>query len=276
MKNKLPIVLFTLSTIILNAGDFSVPSAFKYQTINNSGIATEFISDEYTTKLYADYSETMNAQSPHVGIVVTLDEEYRGILNIQSTYTDHNLTAAIYKGNELIAFSDIVLIDGNKVIDVSSDKDNDALLDYKEAKINLDINSNDSDNDGYLDSEEIGDIDNPRDSDGDEIIDALDLDSDNDGMSDSDEKKYGFNPISNDASNDNDGDGVNNITEIKAGTDPTDKNDYPKTDMTNQEKALFTILLNSNTQLDNEANDVTINIPAIFMLEALNREETEQ
>lgn len=272
MKNKLPIVLFTLSTIILNAGDFSVPSAFKYQTINNSGIATEFISDEYTTKLYADYSETMNAQSPHVGIVVTLDEEYRGILNIQSTYIDHNLTAAIYKGNELIAFSDIVLIDGNKVIDVSSDKDNDALLDYKEAKINLDINSNDSDNDGYLDSEEIGDIDNPRDSDGDEIIDALDLDSDNDGMSDSDEKKYGFNPISNDASNDNDGDGVNNITEIKAGTDPTDKNDYPKTDMTNQEKALFTILLNSNTQLDNEANDVTINIPAIFMLEALKED----
>jgi len=272
MKRVSLITLFIISTIVTNAGDFLISPAFKYQTINNSGSPVEVTSGEYIGRLYSDYDETMNAQASHIGIVIKLDGIDRGMMQIQATYINNNIVAGIYQGDELIAFSDSVFIEGNTIIELSSDRDKDGLLDYKEAKINLKTDSNDSDNDGYLDNEEIGDIDNPRDSDNDHIIDALDLDSDNDGMSDKDEKKYGFNPIDNsDASIDSDGDGMSNINEIEAGTNPKDENDYPKSNMSNQEKALFTILLNRSNQLNKDNNDIIINVPALFMIEALKK-----
>jgi len=85
---------------------------------------------------------------------------------------------------------------------VSADSDGDGISDDREKELGLNPNLKDSDEDGILDSVEIGDINSPIDTDGDGIIDALDLDSDNDGYSDKDE--------------------------VKAGTNPKDKNDYPK------------------------------------------------
>ena len=112
--------------------------------------------------------------------------------------------------------------------DSTNDTDSDGILDVRELELSLDLNKADSDGDGYLDNEEIGDINHPRDTDGDGTIDALDTDSDNDGISDADELKYGFNPLDpSDATQDADGDGVSNIDEIKAGTDPKDKNSKP-------------------------------------------------
>jgi hypothetical protein len=108
-----------------------------------------------------------------------------------------------------------------------TDTDNDGITDETETKLGLNPNNSDSDGDGISDLEEVGDINNPTDTDKDGMIDALDSDSDNDGISDEDEVKYGLNPKdSSDASQDSDGDGVSNIDEIKAGTDPRDASSY--------------------------------------------------
>ena len=120
----------------------------------------------------------------------------------------------------------------SKGITQDKDSDSDSISDAKEKALGLDPTKADSDGDGYLDSEEIGDINHPRDTDGDGIIDALDADSDNDGISDAKEHQYGLNPLINDANQDSDGDGVSNIDEINAGTNPTDKNSIPKNSLT--------------------------------------------
>ncbi len=64
------------------------------------------------------------------------------------------------------------------------DADGDGLLNQIEAQFGLSTNLADSDGDGIPDGTEFGDGDLPVDTDGDGIIDALDLDSDNDGALD--------------------------------------------------------------------------------------------
>ena len=59
------------------------------------------------------------------------------------------------------------------------------------------------------------------DRDGDGIPDAEDLDNDNDGMPDAWEIAHGLNPLVNDAAGDLDGDGISNLAEYLAGSDPT-------------------------------------------------------
>ncbi len=66
------------------------------------------------------------------------------------------------------------------------------------------------------------------DSDGDGIKDVVDNDNDNDGIPDDWEIQHGLNPLANsDANGDLDGDGVSNLEEYKAGTNPTDPNSKP-------------------------------------------------
>lgn len=67
------------------------------------------------------------------------------------------------------------------------DADMDTLPDTWEAQNGLRTDSADSDNDTISDADEVGSISNPRDSDGDQTIDALDDDSDNDSLLDIDE-----------------------------------------------------------------------------------------
>ena len=90
-------------------------------------------------------------------------------------------------------------------------------------------------------------VGNAPDYDGDGKNDIIDLDDDNDGVSDAEE--------------------------IKAGTNPKDKNDYPSKGMSKEEKALFTIMMNRSKQLNKE-NPVSefipqINIPTILMIKAM-------
>ncbi|HHC11487.1 MAG TPA: hypothetical protein ENK79_02495 [Campylobacterales bacterium] len=106
----------------------------------------------------------------------------------------------------------------------------------------------DRDNDGIPDN-----VEGSIDTDGDSIPNYLDIDSDNDGVSDKDE--------------------------MELGTNPTDKNDYPQTEMTQKEKALFMILLNRSIQLnrDNVENRSShIHVPTLLMIEALKQQEKEQ
>lgn len=92
-----------------------------------------------------------------------------------------------------------------KEICISNDIDNDGIPNSED---------DDDDNDGMLDSVEIGaDIHNPVDSDGDGLPDYLDIDSDNDGIPDSIEAGNNNNPI------DSDNDGKKDYIDIDSDND---------------------------------------------------------
>ena len=94
--------------------------------------------------------------------------------------------------------------------DVSEDSDNDGLSDEEEITAGTDPNDADSDNDGLSDEEEITAGTDPNDAD-----------SDDDGLSDGDERLLGTNPNNSDTDND----GTNDADEIVNGTDPN-TNEY--------------------------------------------------
>ena len=108
------------------------------------------------------------------------------------------------------------------------DSDNDGLSNDEEASIGTNPNNQDSDGDGILDADEVGDdINNPIDTDSDGIIDALDsniLDSDMDGVVDQLDPAN-TNPCVPDNTIglcDTDGDGISDGDEIANGTDHLD------------------------------------------------------
>jgi hypothetical protein len=123
-----------------------------------------------------------------------------------------------------------------------ADADGDGLSNEEEAALGTDPEKKDSDGDGLYDNYEVGDVNNPTDSDGNKIIDALDKDDDGDGI---DTTKENADPNGDgnpqdakdtdgdgapdylDANNDGpladaDGDGLTNKQEADLGTDPND------------------------------------------------------
>jgi hypothetical protein len=93
------------------------------------------------------------------------------------------------------------------------DTDGDGLIDSKESHIYFtDSHDNDTDNDGLSDGEEINTyFTNPNESD-----------SDEDGIPDGWEVFHSLNPLYDDASPDNDNDGLSNLEEYYYNTDPND------------------------------------------------------
>ena len=107
----------------------------------------------------------------------------------------------------------------------SSDCDDDGLTNDEEANLGTDPEDGDSDDDGESDAIEVGDVNNPIDTDGDGIIDALessDTDSDNDGVADENDVD------NNNPNSDSDGDGFTDSAETHAGSDPLDSNSIPR------------------------------------------------
>ncbi|WP_230467776.1 Ig-like domain-containing protein [Lujinxingia vulgaris] len=90
----------------------------------------------------------------------------------------------------VISVTDGELSDERTITLVSTflDEDDDGLPDTWEVSVDLDPTTADSDGDGISDGDEVGDdLENPIDTDEDEVIDALDEDSDGDGVPDADE-----------------------------------------------------------------------------------------
>ena len=123
-------------------------------------------------------------------------------------------------------------LDPSESLDPDGDADGDTLLNGEEYGIGTDPNNPDSDNDGVRDDAEVQDLNNPRDTDMDGTIDALDPDDDNDGVLTANEDVDGDgNPLDDDSDTDNtpnyldvddDGDGVNTIAEdVDNDGDPT-------------------------------------------------------
>lgn len=96
------------------------------------------------------------------------------------------------------------------------DEDEDGLPDTWEETIGLDPTSADSDGDTISDADELGDPEDPNNTDGDDVIDALDEDSDGDGVPDEDEAGDGdlYTPPV-----DTDGDGTPNYRDTDSDDD---------------------------------------------------------
>jgi len=114
-------------------------------------------------------------------------------VEVDLTAGDHTIEVEYYEnGGGAVAKLSWHKVSGGGAPQV--DSDNDGLTDEEEQAIGTDPYNPDSDGDGYTDFEEVGsDVTNPRDTDGDEIIDALDTDSDDDGIPDSEDPKP-YNP----------------------------------------------------------------------------------
>ena len=133
------------------------------------------------------------------------------------------------KSKQSIKIADL---DGDGIAnDDDNDIDGDGLSNDKEEAINSDPFNKDTDGDGKLDGEEyhkdtdkdgkIDKVEKGKDSDGDgksDVVESAKLDADSDGVVDELDAKDD-NP-----NNDTDNDGISNIEEVKAGTNPLDPN----------------------------------------------------
>ncbi|MFN5982138.1 MAG: T9SS type B sorting domain-containing protein, partial [Fluviicola sp.] len=169
-------------------------------------------------------------------------------------FTANTMIQPIAQDTNAMAINAPVTVTAVFVAD-NPDLDGDGCLNVDETTAGTDMNNPDTDGDGENDCAEIGaDPNNPTDTDGDGIIDALEstavdtdgdgvndeadpantdpcipnpnagpCDQDGDGLTNSEEAAEGTSPTNPDT----DGDGINDGTEVTNGTDPLDLCDPP-------------------------------------------------
>jgi len=204
------------------------------------------------------------------------------------------------QSDPLVASSYPIDTDGDKTIDsIDTDDDNDGVLDEndafpKDSSETLDTDGDgigdnsdtDDDGDSILDHDDVFPLDyfNSEDHDNDGIGNTDDTDDDNDGISDyedvfpydSEESVDSDNDgLGDNEDTDDDNDGVSDYDEQIAGTNPKDKDDYPSTGLSKEEKTLFLILGNRSTQLNkmNSESSKILQIPTPLIISAMKKEE---
>ena len=119
-------------------------------------------------------------------------------------------------------------LDPNDRGNAINDRDGDGLNDADENRLGTNPDNRDTDGDGDIDGDELGpDVNNPRDTDGDTVIDALDDDDDGDGIATRNEiadgNAHGNNidgdGVPNHRDTDSDGDGITDRVESAADAD---------------------------------------------------------
>jgi MYXO-CTERM domain-containing protein len=119
---------------------------------------------------------------------VPQDTDGDGVPDFQDLDSDGDGTDDDVDNCYLIENADQANLDGDESGDAcDNDADGDGILDALEEDFGLDPRKIDTDDDTIADGEELGELDEPRDTDEDGTIDALDDDSDGDGVSDLDE-----------------------------------------------------------------------------------------
>lgn len=153
--------------------------------------------------------------------------------------------------------------------DVNNDSDRDGFSNIAEKKAGtnpLDAASHptlkDTDKDGKPDKDEMG-KDSDKDSKSDVVESAI-LDNDNDGVVDE------LDSDDADPKNDSDGDGVSNIDEKSAGTNPLDKNEKPEV----KEESSKSEERNVSSQSDGIVNDINNTTPTAGTSEEANSTES--
>jgi len=135
-----------------------------------------------------------------------------------------------------------------------NDTDNDGFANIDEVKAGtnpLDPNSKpeiDTDKDGKIDSIEKG-----KDADGDgksDVVESAKLDADNDGVVDE------LDAEDDNVNNDTDGDGVSNIDEKNAGTNPLDPNSKPEVKKEETKAEPVKVDEETKAQIENEIKDI--------------------
>ncbi len=108
-------VIDAIKERIIEVNTVELPSGYTYGVINNSGeeIETTIEVDgvSYFVKLYANYAESADSQKNHKGAKIKVNGVESETLSIQSTYVGHEIVAAIYKDDSLVAVSELTLVD---------------------------------------------------------------------------------------------------------------------------------------------------------------------
>ncbi len=151
-----------------------------------------------------------------------------------------------------------------KINALDTDDDNDGLPTLVENSIKTNPLEKDSDADGIDDATEVGsNLDAPINTDGDELIDAIDTDDDNDGLATIDEIAIGTNPLKADS----DGDGINDKQEVgkierpndlddDGIIDALDNNDSPKAEVVEVKNNEETTQVAENNNTDKAQTDL--------------------
>jgi hypothetical protein len=112
-----------VETLFVAKDGLSLPSGYQYQVIDSRGESVEGSHGEYKIVLLADYNESVDAQSNHLSILVRINGVDTTPLHIQSSYSGHTLVVALYNQEGLlVGVSDIVMVNGNEIIDITTNE----------------------------------------------------------------------------------------------------------------------------------------------------------
>jgi hypothetical protein len=193
---------------------YTDPGGYRvFYSTSHGGPYTYFglISDKTTTQLN---TTRLDLNTIYYFTVQTFTNPHA---NNQNTVTSNYSQEAVY-------YPPLTDTDSDGIPDGVEDKNRNGVVDSGETDPTKADTDGDGISDGVEDANHNGRVDIRE-------TNPLNSDTDNDGMPDGWEVQYDFNPLVNDANEDDDGDGYSNLKEYKRKTIPNDYNSQPSKDM---------------------------------------------